>query len=69
MYGLLWNNFPAAIWEYRWGDQQFYKTAIGLFDGGSSIEDVSYVQPPPLEGLVAQNNETRKHYLNILHHG
>lgn len=44
MYGLIWNNFPGGTWEYRWGDQHFWKSALGLFDDGSHIEDVSYVR-------------------------
>ena len=43
-YGLIWSNFPGGTWEYRWGDQQFWKSALGLFDDGSHVEDVSYVR-------------------------
>lgn len=43
-YGLIWSNFPGGTWEYRWGDQQFWKSALGIFDDGSHVEDVSYVR-------------------------
>jgi hypothetical protein len=47
LYGLVWENYPNGIWAYRWGDQQFWKSAVGLFDDGSHVEDVSYVRTPP----------------------
>lgn len=29
LYGLVWENYPNGIWAYRWGDQQFWKSAVG----------------------------------------
>ncbi|KAK9908017.1 hypothetical protein WJX75_001601 [Coccomyxa subellipsoidea] len=66
MYGLIWNNFPGGTWEYRWGDQHFWKSALGLFDDGSHIEDVSYVRSGIDPDAVAEN-EPPHNYLNILH--
>lgn len=64
LYGVMWNNFPGGMWQYRWGDQQFWKTAVGLFDDGAHVEDVSYVRMPPLQ----LNETSSKHFLGLLHH-
>ncbi|CAL8469592.1 g9133 [Coccomyxa elongata] len=66
-YGLIWSNFPGGAWEYRWGDQHFWKSALGIFDDGSHVEDVSYVRDGPDPNDV---DDGRSHkYLNILHLG
>jgi hypothetical protein len=66
-YGMLWNHYPSGMWVYRWGDQQFWKTAVGLFDDGSHIEDVSYVGKEPI-GIELEDGP-KKNYIDILHHG
>lgn len=43
-YGRIWNYFDSAMWRFRWGDQQFWTKANGLFDNGSNILDLSYLK-------------------------
>ena len=64
LYGLVWDSFPNGMWAYRWGDQQFWKSAVGLFDDGSHLEDVSYVRTAPAH----LDESASKHYLGLLHH-
>jgi hypothetical protein len=40
-YARVWNYWPDGMWEWRWGDQQFWTKANGLFDDGSGIIDWS----------------------------
>ena len=41
-YARIWDNMPGGMWTWRWGDQQFWTKANGLFDDGSGILDLSY---------------------------
>ncbi len=43
-YGRIWNYYDSAMWKLRWGDQQFWTKANGLFDDGSHIMDLSYLK-------------------------
>jgi hypothetical protein len=40
-FGKLWNASPF-IWKRRWGDQQFWCQALGLFHNGSRLLDLSH---------------------------
>jgi hypothetical protein len=43
-YGRIWNYYENAMWKWRWGDQQFWTKANGMFDDGSGIDDFSYLK-------------------------
>ncbi len=71
LYGAMWSNYPNGIWEYRWGDHHFWKTAVGLFDSGAHIEDVSYVRVAPKSPTYLNDSTyltSSKHFLGLMHH-
>ncbi|KAK9908408.1 hypothetical protein WJX75_007462 [Coccomyxa subellipsoidea] len=49
-YGRIWNYYPYSMWTWRWGDQQFWTKANGMFDDGSGILDLSYLKQHDTSG-------------------
>lgn len=49
-YGRIWNHYPYSMWTWRWGDQQFWTKANGMFDDGSGILDLSYLKQHDTSG-------------------
>lgn len=61
-YGRMWNYFPYAMWTWRWGDQQFWTKANGLFDDGSGILDLSHLKQHDTSVAVPANNTDMMFY-------
>ncbi|BDA44630.1 hypothetical protein COCOBI_06-1070 [Coccomyxa sp. Obi] len=49
-YARIWNYYPYSMWTWRWGDQQFWTKANGMFDDGSGILDLSHLKQHDTSG-------------------